>query len=369
MMAALTFLGGLTGLLLCGHLVVNGASKLGAQFGLTPMVTGLTIVAAGTSAPELAVVLQAVAADDTPLAVGSVIGSNIANVLLVLGIAALFGTIHVTNRVVRIDIPIMIAASVALLVMSLDNQLSRVDGIILFIGVVAFVTWTLRSAPRANVRDQKEPDSTDADADAGGNGIGRLVGLLVIGIVGLAITARFVVTGAEEIATALGVPELIVGLTIVALGTSAPEMVTTVIAALGGRRDLAVGNAVGSNIFNILLVLGVSSVIAPGGIAIGTDAVKLDLPIMVAAAVACLPIVFWDNKLNRWEGGVFVGYYLAYVTFLVLDGTGHRASDPFALVLTAFVMPLTILTVGIAVSRQRRHRHPTSEVYSLKNNH
>jgi len=356
MIAALTFLGGLAALLVCGHLVIDGASKLGARFGLTPMVIGLTIVAAGTSAPELAVVLQSVAADDSALAVGSVIGSNIANVLLVLGLAAMSGTIHVTNRIVRIDIPIMIAASVALLLMSLDKALTRVDGLILVGGLVAFVTWTLRTAPRANVQAQDGPES----AVAVGPGLGRLIARLLAGIAGLALAARFVVSGAEDIAMSLGVPELIVGLTIVALGTSAPEIVTTVIAALSGRRDLAVGNAVGSNIFNILLVLGASSAIAPDGIAIGADAVELDLPIMVAAAVACLPIVFWDNKLNRWEGGVFVGYYLAYVIFLVLDGTGHRASDPFALVLKVFVMPLTVLTIGIVVFRRRQHRHTPS---------
>jgi cation:H+ antiporter len=162
------------------------------------------------------------------------------------------------------------------------------------------------------------------------------------------------VSGAEDIASSLGVPELIIGLTIVALGTSAPEIVTTIIAALKGQRDLAVGNAVGSNIFNILLVLGATTTLAPNGINIGTDAIELDLPIMVAAAVACLPLVFWDNKLDRWEGAVFVGYYLAYLSFLVLDATGHRASDPFAVVMVAFVMPLTVLTVGIGIVRQRR---------------
>ena len=379
LIAVATFLAGLAGLLVGGHLVVDGASKIGARVGLPPMVIGLTIVAAGTSAPELAVVLQSVAADDTPLAVGSIIGSNIANVLLVLGLAAAFGTIHVANRVVRIDIPIMIAASFALLVLSLDGWLTRIDGLLLFGALVVFVGWTLRAASSPNTA----PDARRADGHDGhgepvgpeavaavnpGSGVspgaaadpGRLQRLpatvvaLVIGVGALAFAARFVVSGAEEIATRLGVPELIIGLTIVALGTSAPEIVTTVIAALTGRRDLAVGNAVGSNIFNILLVLGASSAIVSGGIDIGRDAVELDLPIMVAAAVACLPIVFWDNKLDRWEGAVFVAYYVAYVVFLVLDGTGHRASDPFALVMLGFVLPLTVLTVAVVIVRQRR---------------
>lgn len=351
--ALLSFLAGLVGLVAGGHLVVDGSSRLGARLGLTPVVIGLTIVAAGTSAPELAVVFQAVAADDTALAVGSIIGSNIANVLLVLGLVATFGTIRVASRVVRIDIPIMIAASAALLVFSLDGVLGRLDGILLFVALVAFVVWTIRAS-----RGESNLDGVGRD---GGDCDGRQSHLIVdivklaVGIAMLAIAARYVVDGAEGIASGLGVPELIVGLTIVALGTSAPEIITTLIAALKGRRDLAVGNAVGSNIFNILLVLGSSSALASGGIRISSDALKLDLPILLAAAVACLPMVFWDHRLDRWEGGVFVGYYVAYIIFLVLDGTGHRASDPFAFVLLAFVTPLAVLTAGVAIRRQRSH--------------
>ena len=360
MAAFLTFLAGLVGLLIGGHFVVDGASRIGARFGLSSMVIGLTIVAAGTSAPELAVVSQSIIADDTELAVGSIIGSNIANVLLVLGLAATFGAIQVTNRVVRVDIPIMIGASVALLLMALDGALTRVEGVTLFAGLLGFVGWTLRAAPKAEaeVGDAGEGDDAGGAASDADISPERPMYVSIVALIGgigaLAVAARFVVSGAEEIAINLGVPELIVGLTIVALGTSAPEIVTTVIAALQGRRDLAVGNAVGSNIFNILLVLGATSALAPDGIAIGTDAIELDLPILVAAAVACLPMVFWDNRLDRWEGGVFVAYYGAYLVFLVLDATGHRAANPFAFVLVAFVMPLTVITVAAVILGQRR---------------
>jgi cation:H+ antiporter len=360
MAAFLTFLAGLVGLLIGGHFVVDGASRIGARFGLSSMVIGLTIVAAGTSAPELAVVSQSIIADDTELAVGSIIGSNIANVLLVLGLAATFGAIQVTNRVVRVDIPIMIGASVALLLMALDGALTRVEGVTLFAGLLGFVVWTLRAAPKAEaeVGDAGEGDDAGGAASDADISPERPMYVSIVALIGgigaLAVAARYVVSGAEEIAINLGVPELIVGLTIVALGTSAPEIVTTVIAALQGRRDLAVGNAVGSNIFNILLVLGATSALAPDGIAIGTDAIELDLPILVAAAVACLPMVFWDNRLDRWEGGVFVAYYGAYLVFLVLDATGHRAANPFAFVLVAFVMPLTVITVAAVILGQRR---------------
>ncbi len=353
MIAALTFLAGLVGLLFGGHLVVDGASRIGRRFGLTPMVIGLTIVAAGTSAPELAVVFQAVAADDTELAVGSIIGSNIANVLLVLGLTASFGAIQVTSRVVRVDIPIMIAASLGLLAASLNGVIGRLDGIGLFVALAGFVGWTLRAAPKADAGIS--PDSPDGQPPRVRPERSLLVVMasLVIGVGALALAARYVVAGAEQIALALGVPELIVGLTIVALGTSAPEIVTTVIAAFQGRRELAVGNAVGSNIFNILLVLGLGGALSPGGIAISADAVELDIPILVAAAIACLPMVFWDHRLDRWEGVVFVLYYLAYLAFLVLDATGHRASDPFALVMLAFVLPLTVLTVVVLALHKR----------------
>ena len=361
MTAVAEFTGGLLALLLAGHLVVRAASALGARLGLSPMVIGLTIVAAGTSAPELAVVGQAIAVDDTELAVGSIIGSNIANVLLVLGIASLLGAIHVTSRVVRIDIPVMIAASALFLLFALDGTLGRVDGVILFGGLVLFVTWTLQATRRRPNRGDVEA-STRAlsggatDAAPAGPSLARVIVELVGGIAVLAVAARFVVSGAEEIARSLGVPELIVGLTIVALGTSAPEIVTTLVAAFQGRRDLAVGNAVGSNIFNILLVLGVAGMLAPSGISVSEDALQLDLPILLAAAIACLPIVAWDHTLNRWEGAIFVSYYAAYLVFLVLDATGHRAKDPFALIMLGFVLPLTIITAATVVLRKRRQR-------------
>lgn len=281
--------------------MADGASKIGARFGLTPMIIGLTIVAAGTSAPELAVVSQSIIADDTELAVGSIVGSNIANVLLVLGLAVTFGAIHVTSRVVRVDIPIMIASSVLVLVMSLDGKLTRPEGIVLFAGVIAFVIWTLRVAPRESASgDGSGTRQADVPASESPSLVLQAT-VLVVGIATLGVAARFVVSGAEGIA-----------------------------------------------------LLGATTSFAPDGIAIGDDVVRLDLPIMVAAAVACLPIVFWDHKLDRWEGIVFVAYYFAYVTFLALHATGHRASDPFALVLTVFVMPLTVLTVAIGIVRQRR---------------
>ncbi|MEL6984391.1 MAG: sodium:calcium antiporter, partial [Actinomycetota bacterium] len=178
---------------------------------------------------------------------------------------------------------------------------------------------------------------------------------------GLALAARLVVSGAEEIAASLGVPELIIGLTVVAIGTSAPEIVTTVVAALRGQADLAVGNAVGSNIYNILFVLGAVGVFAPDGIAISSDAVALDLPVMIAAALACLPVLAADHVLSRWEGVVFLGYYAAYIGFLALDTADHDATDDFARFFGVIVVPLTVITFATIIVRQVRQRRQTPQ--------
>ena len=338
----LLLLAGLGGLAVGGSLLVTGAAGVGLRLGMAPALVGLTIVAAGTSAPELAVTAQAVASGDSALAVGGVIGSNIANVLLVLGVAALLGTITVASRVVRIDVPLMVAASLAFALLALDGELGRADGAVLVAALVAFVWWTTRQgeAPSEEVPDAAGP-------------LGRTVAQLVGGLVALVVAARVVVGSAESLAVDLGVPELVVGLTVVALGTSAPEVATTLVAARRGEQDLAVGNAVGSNIFNVVMVLGLPSLIA--GIEVDEAARSLDLPIMVAVAVATLPIVAYNHRLNRWEGVVFVAYYAAYLGYLALDATDHQSTDSFGFVMLAFVVPLTVITIATVAWRERRH--------------
>ena len=340
----LLLLVGLGGLTVGGSLLVTGAAGIGLRFGLAPAVVGLTIVAAGTSAPELAVTGQAVASGDSALAVGGVIGSNIANILLVLGVAALMGTITVASRVVRLDVPLMVAASVAFALAALDGELGRVDGAILVVALVGFVWWTMRSSAGGDVAEEV-PDEPGP--------LWRTLAELVGGLAVLVVAARVVVANAESLAVDLGVPELVVGLTVVALGTSAPEIATTVIAARRGEQDLAVGNAVGSNIFNVLMVLGLPALLA--GIEVDEAARSLDLPIMVAVAVACLPIIAYNHRLDRWEGLVFVAYYAAYLTYLALDATDHATTDGFGFVMVVFVVPLTALTIGTVAWRERRH--------------
>lgn len=341
---------GLVGLTAAGTLVVRGAAQLGVRFGLSPLVVGLTIVAVGTSAPELAVSLRATAQGDPGLAVGNVVGSNIANVLLVLGLTALLSTIAVQARVVRIDVPVMIGVSLLLVLLAVDGELGRVDGTILAAGAIGFIGWTLYAA-KANGGDTALDEPA---ADRPSTALLPNLLVLAVGTALLVVAARLVVSGAEDLARAFGVPELVIGLTVVALGTSAPELATSLVAAARGERDIAVGNVVGSNVFNILLVLGVTAVVSATPVIVADQVLALDLPVMTVAALACLPVLAQGHRLERWEGGVFLTYYGAYLVFLGLEAAGHPARDPFAVIMLVFVVPLTVLTAATIAVRRRR---------------
>lgn len=341
------------------EVLVRGASSLAVRTGLSPVVVGLTIVAFGTSAPELAVSLGAARNDQAGLAIGNVVGSNIANVLLVLGISALVGgSLVVAQKVVRIDVPIMVIASLVVLVMALDGRIGTGEGAVLVVGIGAYVVWTVMAALRGD-DDEVVAEYEEAFGTPTRGPVVVDVVQLVVGVALLLFGSRVLVTSASDIATALGVSDLVIGLTVVAFGTSAPELATSVVAAVRGERDIAVGNVVGSNIFNLLSVLGLTAVIAPGGLPVSDNALRLDLPIMVVVAVACLPIFFTGFEISRWEGTLFTAYYLAYIAFLVLDAIGSGLRDPFAVVMGTFVAPLTLLTVAVIGFREWRRGHPT----------
>jgi cation:H+ antiporter len=338
------------------EVMVRGAGAVAVRFGLSPVVVGLTVVAFGTSAPELAVSVGAARDDQAGLAIGNVVGSNIANVLLVLGASAVVGGgLLVTQKLVRIDVPIMVGASALVLVMSLDGSIGRVEGIVLFAGIVAYTWWTVRTARREDTAIEQEYE------EAFGQRADAPLWIELVQIVGgvalLVIGSQWLVSSASEIARDLGVSDLVVGLTVVAIGTSAPELATSIVAALKGERDIAVGNAVGSNLFNLLSVLGLTALVAPSGVAVSDDALRLDMPIMLAVAVACLPVFFNGYLLKRWEGALFVLYYLAYICFLALDSIDSGLRDPFAIVMVVFVAPLTLVTLAvISVRSWKAHR-------------
>ncbi|MGQ1795877.1 calcium/sodium antiporter [Kocuria oceani] len=345
---------GLVLLVLGGEFLVRGASALARRVGISSLVVGLTVVSAATSAPELAVTVGAVLRDEPGLAVGNVVGSNIVNVLLILGLSALVLPLAVKQRLVRFDLPLMVAMSVGLLVVSLDGRITAVDGLILFCAVVAHTVLTVvlsrrkaRSPARAagSADGSFVPDAAGEAAEPPPASIGRSLLLVVLGVALLVAGATLLVEGAVNIATTLGVSSLVVGLTVVAVGTSLPELATSIIAVRRGQRDLAVGNVVGSNIFNIGVVLGLPALISPDGVPVSSAAAALDMPVMLAAAVALLPIAFTGFAVARWEGALFVALYLAYTGYVVLAATAHDALEGFTAVMAWFVLPLIAVTL------------------------
>lgn len=344
-----------------GELLVRGASGLARKAGISPLVVGLTVVSVATSAPELAVTMGAALGGETDLAVGNVVGSNIANILLILGIAALILPLVVKEQLVRVDVPAMVGLSVVLLLLALDGDIDRWEGALLLALMVVHTTVTVvasRRSERREVRKRRGPIPIP-DGEAG-PGLGRSLLFVVIGVALLVLGADWLVDGAVEIAGALGISGRVVGLTVVAIGTSLPELAASVIAAVKGERDLAVGNVVGSCIANIGLVLGLPAIIASGGLPVAPAALGLDIPLMLAASVALAPVVFTGFTVARWEGGLFVLLYVAYTTFLVLGATQHEALENFAGLMTWMVLPLVVLTLvattAYEVGRRRERR-------------
>ena len=332
---------GLVLLVVGGEALVRGASALALRMGLSSLVIGLTVVAVATSSPELAVSLGSVLSGDTDLAVGNVVGSNVANVLLILGVGAIVAPLLVVSQVVKLDIPVMIGLSVLMLVLALDGSLSALDGailLVLFLGaMVASVVVSRRLAPKAKGPKPKPKDKTWVS-----------IVFVLVGIAALVIGAQLLVRGAVAIATSLGVSQLVIGLTVVAIGTSLPELAATVVAVRKGETDMAVGNIVGSNAANIGLVLGLPAIIG-GGLPVHDAAVALDIPLMISTAVLCAALAFTGMRIRRWEGALFLGLYVAYVLFLVLDSTGHDALAGFTGIMVWFVLPTLALLVLLLV--------------------
>lgn len=353
LLTILLFLAGFVLLVAGAESLVRGAANLAVSFGVTPLVVGLTVVAFGTSAPELAVTLQAAwepgAAAD--IAMGNVVGSNICNVLLILGLSAVAAPLVVTTRVVWLEVPLMIAAAFAVALVAYDGRIDTFDGILLASALVAYLTFTLVQA----MRGRSLPTAVQADVpDARPSSAHLNLLLLVAGLLMLTAGSRWMVSSAVEIAAFLGVSELVVGLTVVAVGTSLPELAASILAASRGQRDIAVGNVLGSNIFNSLCVLGFGAAISPNGVPVSPSVIAFDLPVMLATSVACLPIFLSGHCIARWEGFLLVGYYLAYTAYLILDATGHDALELYSDVMLVFVIPITVLTIGIAVARHLR---------------
>jgi len=354
-MNILIFLGGLILLVIGANVLVRGASKLALSFGISPLVVGLTIVAFGTSAPEVAVSVGAVLDGKTDIAIGNVVGSNIFNVLFILGISALIAPLVVNIQLIRQEVPIMIGASLLLLALGLDGRLSLFDGGFLFALLVAYTVFLVVQSRRETQAAQAEYAQEIKSADAGSWDDRLPVQLLLIGVglVALVFGSDYLVQASVNFAKAMGVSDLIIGLTIVAAGTSMPEVATSITAAIKGERDIAVGNVVGSNTFNVLGCLGLSGLVSGDlGLAMAPSLLAFDTWVMLAVALACLPVFITGREIARWEGGVFLGYYVAYVAYLILAAQQHDALQAFSGVMLSFVVPLTLVTLVVVVIRR-----------------
>ncbi|MDA0745217.1 MAG: calcium/sodium antiporter [bacterium] len=346
-MTVLLFVLGLVALILGAEVLVRGASRLTAIVRIPPLVIGLTVVAFGTSAPELAVSVQSTLNGQGDLALGNVVGSNIFNVLFILGLSALIAPLTVARQLVRLDVPLLIGISTLTLLMSLDGKLGRPEGVVLFLGIVVYTLWSIRQA-------RKDEDQKSDASENQPHRISIQVVWIILGLGLLVMGSRWLVESAVVFARLLGVSELVIGLTIVAVGTSLPEVVTSIVASIRGERDIAVGNVVGSNIFNLLAVLGLSSALSLHGIDVPDSTLYFDLPIMLAVAVACLPVFFTGHRIARWEGALFLGYYAAYTTILVLIALQSGTLPHIQTAMLFFVIPLTLITLLVSLTRSIR---------------
>jgi cation:H+ antiporter len=320
------FLVGLVILYFAAETLVQGASAMALRLGITPLIVGLTVVAFGTSAPELVVSLAAVYTDSDAISVGNILGSNIANLALILGISAIIRPISVSHDVIRREYPVMLAASVLMVGLSYDGMISRIDGAMLVGCMVAYLAYMARMA-RNVIRTGKEKAATlelieDLDELSGLDDDPKVstnvkdMARVVVGIIGLTAGAKLMVDAAVVIASGLGISQLVIGITIVAIGTSLPELATSIVAAMRGESDIAVGNVVGSNVFNILSVIGIVSCIKP--IQVSPDAVTYDLWVMLGVTLLVWPVMWSGKRIARGEGILFVVLYITYSVWLFI---------------------------------------------------
>lgn len=314
----LLLVAGLAILTIGADILVRAASALALAMRISPLVVGLTIVAFGTSAPELVVSLQSSWNGQPDIAVGNVVGSNIFNVLFILGLSALITPLVVDQSLVRFDVPLLIAVSALVLLLGWDGSLGRLDGGILLAGFVGYTVLAVvrgkREAPQVLA---EYADALPAPAKPNAGPLVIQLALCLLGLGLLVLGSRLFISGAVELARGLRVSELVVGLTIVAAGTSLPEVATSVVAAWKGAQDIAVGNVLGSNLFNILAVLGGAGVVADSGVPLADSTRMIDLPVMIAVAAACFPVCLTGHRIARWEGATFLVAYLAYLSYMI----------------------------------------------------
>jgi cation:H+ antiporter len=352
----LLFIAGLIILILGADLLVRGASRLAAAFGVSPLAIGLTIVALGTASPEIAVSIQAAASGQADLTLGNVLGSNIFNILFILGLTSIVAPIVIAKQLIRKDAPIMLGVSLLVLTLAFDGNLGAMDGAILVFLLVLYTVFALKQSGSESTKVQNEyaEEYAQKQPRTTRNSVGNIV-FVLLGLGLLILGSNWLVDSAVQIAKTLGVSELIIGLTIVAVGTSLPEVATSVIAALKGESDIAVGNAVGSNIFNLLGVLGIGTLASPDGISVTAHVLQLDFPVMVFVALVTLPVFYIDSRISRAEGVLLLAYYVMYVTYIILEVAYSPALASLE-VFIAFVVPITFIALVVVAVRSSRSK-------------
>jgi cation:H+ antiporter len=358
-MEYILFLLGLILLIGGAEALVRGASQLAVTAGISPLIVGLTVVAFGTSSPEIAVSIFSVFQPDAGanVAVGNVIGSNIFNILFILGLSAFVTPLAVDRKLVRIEVPIIIVLSVLIPLLGWDGSIDRLEGLLLVGGALGYTLFTVLQGRSETETDTTEDDHVPAIDTSGLESSVNFL-LIIAGLAMLVLGSRWLVDGAVALAENFGVSELVISLTIISAGTSLPEVATSVLAGLRGQRDIAVGNVVGSCIFNLLVVLGLAGLIAPRGVPVDPAVLAFDVPVMIAASIACLPIFFTGYQIGRLEGLLFLSYYTAYIAYVILAASAHDALPMFSSVMLYFTVPATALillvTTAHKIWRERR---------------
>ena len=364
----LFFIAGLITLIIGAELLVRGASRLAATFGVSPLVIGLTIVAVGTASPEIAVSLKAAVSGQGDLTLGNVLGSNIFNLLFILGVTSIATPIIIAEQLIRKDAPIMVGISLLTFALAIDGNLGWIDGVILLLCLIVYTVFALRQSREEPKEVQKEyaQEFGKKEPRTAQTIIINIV-LILVGLGLLVLGSEWLVQSATKIAESLGVSELIIGLTIIAIGTSLPEVATSIIAALKGESDIAVGNAVGSNIFNLLGVLGIGALLAPDGVTVAERVLRFDLLVMVFVALVTLPVFYIDNRVSRIEGGLLLSYYVFYVLYVIM----RAANSPFVQALDWIIVIFVPITFGmlmyLAAKSLRTNRNNRKQIRTVTN--
>ena len=342
-------LGGLVLLVAGAQLLVRCAEHIAAKLKVRPLLIGLTVVAMGSSAPQMTVSLQAAFNDTADIAVGSVIGSNTFNILVTLGLSALIIPLRVSRQLVRLDIPLMIFASAMVFTLALNHQLDRQDGVLLLGGLLIYLLLLLHQS-RHSGHHHPHHDRTPTSWL-------RTLILMGCALLLLGVAGHLLLGAALEVASELGLSERVIGLTIVAVCTSLPELATSLIAAFRGQREIAVGNVIGSNVFNLLGVLGLTALLAPAPLSVSPNALAFDLPVMLGVAALCLPVFYSGYRITRVEGLLFLGLYLAYGLHVVSFTTGMPLASKLEHLMVIYVLPALLVFVLLSVVRAWRRQH------------